>query len=364
MYLEFDNLNQAFVGLCKQLRDRGTKQSRRGFTCIEIPEPVVVAIKNPCDRYVTIPERKWNRVLGWVESLWLARGENSLEMPSAYVRNLLTFSDDGKYMRAGYGPRIRYYNRNVDAMYYGGNPVPNQYMIDYDNTHEVLERDCDQLRFVVEKLKEDPTTREACITIHNPIADNFLYDRTSEWHGNKILPTKDTPCTRSIHFMVVDGKLNCYVDIRSNDIIWGFSAVNVFNFTFMQEYVANMTGIPVGTYYHKADNLHVYEEFLPTVSEVADKYSVEDFPTEEVYYYPQFLTDIHQFDEMLYRISTAEVIFRENLSARGYRIHSEASELERDWIRVFARKWSKKHGYTEGVVKEPFANPMLNKLFE
>lgn len=37
--------------------------------------------------------------------------------------------------------------------------------------------------------------------------------------------------------------------MRSNDIIGGASAVNIFNYTFMQEYMATILGLGVGNYF-------------------------------------------------------------------------------------------------------------------
>ena len=45
----------------------------------------------------------------------------------------------------------------------------------------------------------------------------------------------------------------------------------MFNFTLMQEYVAAIVGVPVGKYYHKADNLHVYKDFIPLAEEIAKR---------------------------------------------------------------------------------------------
>ena len=70
---------------------------------------------------------------------------------------------------------------------------------------------------VIMSLQKDINTRQASITIHDPIKDDFGKD-------GKLKETKDTPCTRTIQFMVVDGKLDCTVTMRSNDVLWGFSA--------------------------------------------------------------------------------------------------------------------------------------------
>ena len=128
MYFQAENLSSALVLLCKELMDKGIDVTRRGFECREFPGAVLIEITNPTDRYVRVPERKWNKTLGWIESLWLARGDNSLEMPASYVKNLVNFSDDGKFMRAGYGPRIRRYGDNFDSMVtLSGKLLPRQY---------------------------------------------------------------------------------------------------------------------------------------------------------------------------------------------------------------------------------------------
>ena len=44
----------------------------------------------------------------------------------------------------------------------------------------------------------------------------------------------------------------------------------------MQEYVAAMVGVPVGAYYHKVDNMHVYKDFLPMVEQISKRYDVAD----------------------------------------------------------------------------------------
>lgn len=374
MYFEFDNLSQAFVGLLRDLKAFGTWTQRgtnsAGNMCLEFPEPVLIKICNPLNRYVFVPERKWNKTLGWIESLWIARGDNSLEMPSAYVKNLLTFSDDGETMRAGYGPRIRAFGGHLwkkGVRFEEGSPLywmKQQYDSRYENGTVAV---VDQLKFVIDKFKQDPTTREAVITIHDPIADDF--------NGKEILRTKDTPCTRSIHFMIVNGRMNCYVDMRSNDLFWGFSAVNVFNFTLMQEYVAAMVGVPVGEYYHKVDNLHIYEGSLPmarnitsihgtmaAVEKWSDPYSFDE--ELDWHGYKHTFTTLEVFDNLIALLSEFERGMRgvddlpyskdEALETMNMMFGGEPMFM--DWAKVIYRKWSKDTTVT-------FDNPYLTKLF-
>lgn len=364
MFIKTENLNEAFIALSKLLITKGIDVTRRGFKCREIPSAVLVEITNPIDRYIRIPERKWNKTLGWVESLWIARGDNCLEMPSSYVKNLKKFSDDGLFMRAGYGPRIRRYGDNNDMM---TTEEGRRLMRQYKNGEggvvknpSMYQNVTDQLRFVIEKFKEDIDTREAVITIHDPVSDDF--DGTAAFiadaGGFPLLKTKDTPCTRSIHFMIVNGKMNCYVDIRSNDIVWGFSAVNVFNFTLMQEYVAALVGVPVGSYFHKADNLHVYEDFLPLIRQIATKYPVSNPSGTNFTYTPTYKT-LGEFDSLVRRLSDFERACRSQVFSNEELIGNMNSMFEddlfSDWARVFYHYWT-------GISVE-FKNPLLNELF-
>lgn len=369
MYFEFDNLSQALVGLSKSLKNMGTWTRRgtnpAGNMCLEFPEAVLIKISNPLNRYVFVPERKWNKTLGWIESLWIARGDNSLEMPSAYVKNLLSFSDDGETMRAGYGPRIRNYGAHFVTSFYKNESY--RMYSQYDSRCMAGIRTTDQLKFIVDKFKQDITTREAVITIHDPIADDF--------NNGEILITKDTPCTRSIHFMVVDGKMNCYVDMRSNDLFWGFSAVNVFNFTLMQEYVAAMVGVPVGVYFHKVDNLHIYEGSLPMITDIITANENRDsvykwtdwfkfLDCQDWHGYRHTFTTLEEFDVLLNLLSAFERGVR-GADDLPYSKEEALAEIEAkfgnepmfsDWAKVIYRKWSKDMSVT-------FDNPYLTKLF-
>src|SRR5699024_613430 len=85
--------------------------------------------------------------------------------------------------------------------------------------------------------------------------------------------TKDFPCTRLLHFQKQPNanKLNLTVYMRSNDFMWGASAVNIFNFTFILEYFAQILNLEIGDYYHIANNFHYYKEHekdLLTISQI------------------------------------------------------------------------------------------------
>ena len=102
-----------------------------------------------------------------------------------------------------------------------------------------------QLDYVCAKLKDNPDTRHAAISIYD----------AKEWDTYR----KDTPCTYAVQFTVVDNKLNMCVVMRSNDLWYGFCN-DQYCFSKLQELVSERTGYEIGTYYHFAHNLHLYND--------------------------------------------------------------------------------------------------------
>jgi len=336
--MKFESLDQALIGLSKKLLNEGVTRKTRGYDCVEIPEPVLVCLEKPCNRYITIPERKWNKFLPWIESLWLALGLNDLALPGKYVKNLYNFSDNGRTWRAGYGARFRFYTgfgQDYDIS-------DRKQAHIYSGTVNMV----DQFRYVIEVLKKDINSRQAIITIADPAKDCF------DSEGN-IKVTKDQPCSRSLQFMVVDGKLDCTLYIRSNDLMWGFSAVNVFNFTLIQEYFANILGIPVGKYYHFANNLHYYKNFENDIRFFASL-NPDDYSFKHEFYYKSNFMSLKNFDFLIDLLFDFEKRISLN-PKHDDEIPDFGNDMINDWARVIKVYWTKE--------KVEFVNPFLNLLF-
>lgn len=255
MEIRAKGINTVLVEGAKLLLKTGSYRKTRGQVCLEFPEPVMIVISNPRSRVLTIAERRWNPFLPYIESLWISSGQNLIDMPGHYVKKVGEFSDDGLYMRAGYGPRFRFFNGS-------------RYDYRISALHNSKESTIDQLLFVIKQLRKDPFSRRAIISIGDPNKDCFSLN-------GSVKETKDFPCTRSLQFIQQeDGTLDLIVSMRSNDLIWGASAVNIFNFSFIQEYIAGILGLEIGKYYHFAANLHVYERHFKLLNDLA---SVENY---------------------------------------------------------------------------------------
>ena len=105
-----------------------------------------------------------------------------------------------------------------------------------------------QLNQMILKLKLDKDTRQAAISIY----DGKEHDKYKT----------DTPCTYAVQFTILNDKLNMCVVMRSNDLWYGFCN-DQYCFSELQQYVAEELNIPVGTYYHFAHNLHLYNNKIP-----------------------------------------------------------------------------------------------------
>ena len=105
----------------------------------------------------------------------------------------------------------------------------------------------DQLDNVIDLLNNNPKTRQAAISIYDR-KEGYMYDN-------------DTPCTYAVQFTIVGQKLNMCVTMRSNDLWYGFCN-DQYCFSKLQELVATETGLLIGSYYHFAHNLHLYDNII------------------------------------------------------------------------------------------------------
>lgn len=102
--------------------------------------------------------------------------------------------------------------------------------------------DIDQIQFVIEDLKRNPSSRRAVILVRN--AEDVSSD--------------DPACLQHIQFFIRNGKLECKVLFRSNDACKA-SFMNMFALIMLQKRVADALGLPLGPYTHRANSYHCYE---------------------------------------------------------------------------------------------------------
>lgn len=111
-----------------------------------------------------------------------------------------------------------------------------------------------QFEQVVLELTRNPDSRRA----------SMIYTRPSIWEEYNENGKNDFICTNSVTYYIRDGELHCVVQMRSNDVIFGYR-----NDYAWQEYVlaelATELDVDVGSIYWQVQNLHVYERHFNLV---------------------------------------------------------------------------------------------------
>ena len=107
--------------------------------------------------------------------------------------------------------------------------------------HQRMEK---QIPFVIEELKRNPYSRRAVIVIR-------------DWEVDS--KSTDPACLQHIQYMVRDGKLHCKVTFRSNDACKA-TFMNAFALIMLQKRIADELGYEMGTYTHRANSFHCYEQ--------------------------------------------------------------------------------------------------------
>jgi thymidylate synthase len=171
-------------------------------------------IENPLDNEVTLAFRKWNKNYANFEWEWYLSGDPDATEIAKRAPIWLNHMDENGLVRSNYG--WQWLRKN-------------------------------QLKMVINKLASNKDTRQAVISIYD--------GKEIGWYEN------DTPCTLSIHFQIINNLLCMTVNMRSNDLWFGFCN-DQYCFSKLQEMVSKELKLEIGWYYHFTSNMHLYNNYL------------------------------------------------------------------------------------------------------
>lgn len=113
----------------------------------------------------------------------------------------------------------------------------------------------DQYGNVLNELSRDPNSRRA----------TMVYTRPNIWNEYNDNEKNDFICTNAVTYYIRDGRLDCVVQMRSNDVVFGYK-----NDRAWQQHVLDMLsgdlGIQPGKIHWQVQNLHVYERHFDMVT--------------------------------------------------------------------------------------------------
>ena len=212
-----NDFSEVWLNSLDQTRTRGVLVSPRGKATKEIPQRrLEVFMQRPVLR---VAQRKLNYKFMAAEAFWILSGDDTVAGIAPYNSRIAEFSDDGVRFFGAYGPKI-----------------------------------VSQLEYVVQKLNDDPMSRQAGLTI---------------WRENPP-STKDVPCTVAAFASIREDRLNLHVFMRSSDL-WLGVPYDVFNFSMLGHYICAMLNrtrekgsviggyIQPGTLYLTAASSHLYQ---------------------------------------------------------------------------------------------------------
>lgn len=203
------NMQNDYVDLVRWLRDTGDSVESRG---LHTREQTGVTLVFPSYRRQLLPVgvgRRVNARLAAVESLQLLGGvarSDLIRLAAPSFEDVLVAPDNPDY--GAYGPRL-----------------------------------ADRLRDVVQLLTDDRASRRAVATI---------------WEPRDLTHDGDRPCTLSLQFLIRRDKLELHVTMRSQDVWLGLT-FDAFVFSQIQETLARLLKVEVGTYVHHVASMHLYD---------------------------------------------------------------------------------------------------------
>lgn len=207
--MKYINADQAFYHLYDRIRDHGEEFANTKAIFNE-----GFYILNPLDNEITTKFRDWSLKYAKREWNWYLSEDPNGEEISKHAPIWKNHMDEQGDVRSNYGWQ---WSRN------------------------------DQLQKVIDVLSKDIESRQAVISIYDgKEIDTYKYD---------------TPCTNSIHFQAINNKLCMTVNMRSNDLWFGFCN-DQYCFSKLQSIVASWLNLEVGWYYHFVSNMHLYNDYL------------------------------------------------------------------------------------------------------
>ena len=122
----------------------------------------------------------------------------------------------------------------------------------------------DQLGHVADELAHNPDSRRACM----------IYNRPSIWTEYDKDGMSDFICTNAVSYMIRDNKLISVVQMRSNDVVYGYKndyawqkwiQREVCDLVNIEQHEKYETLLKPGDIYWQVQNLHVYEKHFNLV---------------------------------------------------------------------------------------------------
>lgn len=144
----------------------------------------------------------------------------------------------------------------------------------------------DQLKDVIDTIKNDPTSRRIIMTSWNPIDLKKM-----------ALP----PCHVLVQFYVNNGELSAHLYQRSADLMLGVP-FNFTSYSLLVHILAKMCGLKAGDFIHSFGDVHIYENHVEQAKQQLLR-TPQNFPKLEMNF---GTTTIHDVDYILDNLNSSQ----------------------------------------------------------
>ena len=172
---------------------------------------------------LTTKEVNWPAVLR--ELLWYLSGEDHIRNLRQHTKIWDAWADENGNLETAYG---RYWRR-----------FPHAYQ---DKKGQWQVREVDQIQYVLDTLRKEPTSRRMVVTA---------------WEPGNATTSKLPPCHYSFVFNVQGDKLSCHLTQRSGDLALGIP-FNLAAYAALTQMIAQEVGLQIGWFSHTIVDAHVY----------------------------------------------------------------------------------------------------------
>jgi thymidylate synthase len=138
----------------------------------------------------------------------------------------------------------------------------------------------DQIQYIINEIKRNPDSRRLLC---------------NAWSASELENQQLPPCHYAFQFYIVDGKLSCMFNMRSNDVFLGLP-FNIASYALLTHLIAHECGLGVGELIYTGADVHIYSNHveqiktqlerepreLPTIKLNASKESIFDFEIEDI----------------------------------------------------------------------------------
>lgn len=172
---------------------------------------------------LTTKEMYWKSLLR--ELLWYLSGEDHIRNLREYTKIWDAWADEEGRLESAYG----YFWRRFPSA-------------SRDERGEWRVREVDQIRYVIDTLRREPTSRRLVV---------------SAWEPGNAHASRLPPCHYSFVFNVQQDRLNCHLSQRSGDVALGIP-FNLAAYAALTQVIAQQVGLGLGFFSHTVVDAHVY----------------------------------------------------------------------------------------------------------